>query len=178
VFIGMIIWINGAFGSGKTQTALEINRRFKNSFIYDPENIGYFLNKNFPKDLIPDNFQDHTLWRLLNFEVIKNLHSHYNGILLIPMTLYDRNYFDEIIGKLLSHGIKVDHYILGADKETLLKRLSSRFDGKKSWPAKMIEICIDGFKNMIDVCIYIDTNKLKISEVVDIITENSKLLKK
>jgi adenylylsulfate kinase-like enzyme len=32
----MIIWINGAFGSGKTQMAFEINRRLENSYVYDP----------------------------------------------------------------------------------------------------------------------------------------------
>ena len=39
----MIIWINGAFGSGKTQVAHELKRRLENSFIYDPEQIGYFF---------------------------------------------------------------------------------------------------------------------------------------
>ncbi|MDR0635583.1 MAG: AAA family ATPase, partial [Treponema sp.] len=29
----MIIWINGAFGSGKTQTAFELNRRWNNSYV-------------------------------------------------------------------------------------------------------------------------------------------------
>lgn len=44
----MIIWINGAFGAGKTQTAYELNRRIENSFVYDPENIGFFINKSMP----------------------------------------------------------------------------------------------------------------------------------
>lgn len=30
----MIIWLNGAFGSGKTQTAYELHRRLRNSYIY------------------------------------------------------------------------------------------------------------------------------------------------
>ena len=58
----MIIWINGAFGSGKTTTAIEIERRLKNSFLYDPENIGYFLRRNMPKEIwAVDDFQDETL---------------------------------------------------------------------------------------------------------------------
>ncbi|HBD65376.1 MAG TPA: tunicamycin resistance protein, partial [Clostridiales bacterium] len=44
----MIIWINGAFGSGKTQTANELHRRIKNSYVYDPENIGFFIRDNIP----------------------------------------------------------------------------------------------------------------------------------
>ncbi len=44
----MIIWINGAFGSGKTQTAYELHRRLDGSYVYDPENAGYFIRKNLP----------------------------------------------------------------------------------------------------------------------------------
>lgn len=46
-----IIWINGAFGAGKTQTAYELHRRLENSFVYDPENIGFFLNQNLPRQV-------------------------------------------------------------------------------------------------------------------------------
>ncbi len=42
----MIIWINGAFGSGKTQTAFELKRHLQDAFVYDPENIGYFIREN------------------------------------------------------------------------------------------------------------------------------------
>lgn len=52
----MIIWINGAFGAGKTETALELNSRLKNSFIYDPENLGEFINKNIPNNMKKDDF--------------------------------------------------------------------------------------------------------------------------
>ena len=62
----MIIWINGAFGSGKTVTAYELHRRIPNSFVYDPENIGFFLNKNLPKKLLKGDFQDYRIWRELN----------------------------------------------------------------------------------------------------------------
>ena len=37
----MIIWINGSFGSGKTQAAYELNKRIENSFVFDPENAGF-----------------------------------------------------------------------------------------------------------------------------------------
>ncbi|CAI6224437.1 hypothetical protein NRS6186_01805 [Bacillus subtilis] len=39
----MIIWINGAFGSGKTQTAFELHRRLNPSYVYDPEKMGFAL---------------------------------------------------------------------------------------------------------------------------------------
>ena len=32
----MIIWLNGAFGAGKTQTAWELRRRMADAYVYDP----------------------------------------------------------------------------------------------------------------------------------------------
>lgn len=31
----MIIWINGAFGSGKSSVAMHLNERIENSFVFD-----------------------------------------------------------------------------------------------------------------------------------------------
>lgn len=66
----MIIWINGAFGSGKTTTAYELHRRLDNSFVYDPENVGYFIRKNSPESFSKGDFQDIELWRKMNYELI------------------------------------------------------------------------------------------------------------
>lgn len=41
----MIIWLNGAFGVGKTQTAFELHSRIPNSFVFDPEQIVFFSAK-------------------------------------------------------------------------------------------------------------------------------------
>jgi RNase adaptor protein for sRNA GlmZ degradation len=169
----MIIWINGAFGSGKTQTAFEINRRLDNSYVYDPENIGYFFRRNMPKEIIQGNFQDQVLWRTFNYEIIKNIYSKYNGHIIIPMTIYDKKYFEEIIGKLLKENIKIDHYILGASKEIILKRLSKRREKKDSWATKQIDICIRGFNELKEESIYIDTNGLNVTEVVETIAKKS-----
>jgi cytidylate kinase len=171
----MIIWINGAFGSGKTQTAFEINRRLENSYVYDPENIGYFFRRNMPKEIIQGNFQDQVLWRTFNYEIIKNIYAKYNGHIIMPMTIYDKKYIEEIIGKLLKENIKIDHYILGASKEIILKRLSKRHEKKDSWAAKQIDICIHGFNKLKEESIYIDTEGLSITEVVETIAKRSNI---
>jgi hypothetical protein len=145
----MIIWINGAFGAGKTQTAYELHRRIENSFVYDPENIGYFISKNIPKSMGKGDFQDHELWREFNFKLIKDIAEKYCGVLIIPMTIVNPKYFDEIVGSLRSHGITVNHYALMAPKETLLKRLRGRGDGANSWPAQQIDRCLKGLSNEI-----------------------------
>ena len=75
----MVIWLNGAFGSGKTQTAFELNRRIDNSFVYDPENVGFMIRNNQPKSLHKPDFQDEMLWRSVNFELLKQLCAEYDG---------------------------------------------------------------------------------------------------
>jgi RNase adaptor protein for sRNA GlmZ degradation len=171
----MILWINGAFGSGKTQTAFEINRRLENSCVYDPENIGYFLRRNMPKEIIKGNFQDQALWRTFNYEIIKNIYAKYHGHIIIPMTIYDKNYFEEIIGKLLRENIRIDHYILGASRATILKRLAKRYEGKNSWAAQQIDICLRGFNELPGESIRIDTNELSIGEIAEIIAKRSNI---
>ncbi len=53
----MLLWINGPFGGGKTQTAFELHRRVPGSVVCDPEEVGFGLHRMIPRELRPD-FQD------------------------------------------------------------------------------------------------------------------------
>lgn len=53
----MIIWLNGAYGSGKTTIAELLHERIFPSWIYDPEEIGDFFRKNLPKEIQKDDFK-------------------------------------------------------------------------------------------------------------------------
>jgi hypothetical protein len=170
----MIVWINGAFGSGKTQTAFELNRRIPNSFVYDPENLGFFLSKNIPSSIRKDDFQDCEMWRELNFPIIKYIEHKYDGVLIIPMTLVNSQYFNEIVGELRNHGVDVRHYALMASKETLIQRLKSRGDGINSWAAKQVDRCINGLTNEIFKQ-HIDTENMSIDDVVEKIAAMSNI---
>lgn len=167
----LIIWINGAFGSGKTRTAHEINRKLPDSFVYDPENAGYFLRKNQPNCMRKDNFQDDPLWRSFNFEMLKNISSNYSGVIVVPMTITNVDYFNEIIGKLRETGVRIEHFVLGASKKTILKRLRKRFDGKNSWAAAQIDKCIDAYRNPVFEN-YFDTDNLTAAQAANYILKN------
>jgi hypothetical protein len=163
----MIIWINGAFGAGKTQTAFELHRRIENSFVYDPENLGLFISKNIPSSINNNgDFQDYEVWRELNFSLIKYIEEKYEGLLIIPMTIVNPGYFSEIVGSLRDHGVIVQHYALMASKATLLKRLKSRGDGANSWGAQQIERCLAGLSNEVFQS-HINTEHMSIDDVVE-----------
>lgn len=160
----MIIWINGAFGSGKTQVAYELHRCIENSYVYDPENIGFFIRDNVPITLKNEDFQDYLLWRTFNFDMLSYIAENYDGVIIVPMTVTNKQYYDEIIEKL-SKVIVVKHFILYAEKETILKRLGKRFETKNSWAAQQINRCIEAFSTSITQ-IKIRTDKMTIYDVV------------
>lgn len=139
----MIIWINGAFGAGKTQTAYELHQRLPGSFFYDPENVGYFLRKNIPASMRSGDFQDLDAWRECNLSILRMLQAKHEGPIIVPMTLVEPSYFDEIVGELRRTGVEVRHYALCASKEVILGRLRKRGDSAQSWPAQQIDRCMN-----------------------------------
>lgn len=161
----MIIWLNGAFGAGKTQTAFELHRRLQDSYVYDPENAGFFIRKNIPQAISLPDFQDYPMWRAFNLQMLAHISERYAGDIIVPMTLVNRTYYDEIIGEL-SRKFEVKHLILYAEKETLLKRLASRLEGSGSWGARQIDRCIKAFDE--DITEYkIHTDSMNICQAAE-----------
>ena len=143
----MIIWINGAFGAGKTQTAAELHRRIPDSFVYDPENAGFWLRKNEPEMLRADNFQDEALWRSVNRDMLSSIAARYDGTVLVPMTIIEPAYYREILLPLREQGVDVRHFLLYPSKEVLEKRLRSRGEGKNAWVWRQTERCCRAFED-------------------------------
>ena len=82
----MLVWINGPFGGGKTQTAHEIRRRLAGSMICEPELLGFGLHRMMPASLRGD-FQDLAAWRLGVFEVLDLTLKGSTGPVIVPMTV-------------------------------------------------------------------------------------------
>lgn len=170
----MIIWLNGAFGSGKTQTAYELNRRLRNSYVYDPENAGFFIRDNIPDEIKKSDFQDYRLWREFNGRTLQYISENYSGTIIVPMTITNKQYYSEIV-KSISEDCEIKHFILYAGKKTLLKRLASRFEGKRSWGALQIDRCIKAFDNDITET-KIHTDDLNIYQVVEKVASSADLV--
>jgi hypothetical protein len=76
----MIIWINGAFGAGKTTLAEELSRRLPEAVLFDPEYVGYMLRYWVP---VPTgDFQDLPSWRELVVATALSLRKHHSGTLI------------------------------------------------------------------------------------------------
>lgn len=125
----MLIWINGPFGGGKTQTAYALARRLPGSVVADPELVGFGLQRMMPRSLRVD-FQDLASWRHGVVEVLDRTLTTYDGHVIVPMTLVEPAYFDEIVGRLRNDAHAVHHVALLADRQTVLRRLRERAVGR------------------------------------------------
>jgi hypothetical protein len=121
----VLIWVNGTFGVGKTHTVAELHRRLPGSLVVDPEHVGYGMQKLVPASYRPD-FQDFVAWRTGVVEVLDLILRRHDGHVLVPMTVTDRRYFDETVGRLRVIGHDVRHVALMAAPETVVARLAGR----------------------------------------------------
>ena len=120
----MIVWINGAFGSGKTTLVEELRPRLPESLVFDPEMVGYVLREIV--EVPTGDFQDLRLWRRQVAELAVGLVEEYRRPLLVPMTLVHPGYLDEIFGALKDAGAVVHHFFLQVAPEVLERRIDER----------------------------------------------------
>ncbi|MGW7070248.1 NUDIX domain-containing protein [Streptomyces sp. NPDC054855] len=124
----MIVWVNGAFGAGKTSAARELIELIPNSTLFDPEVIGGSLHELLPAKRLAEvsDYQDLPLWRRLVVDTAAALLAEVGGVLVVPMTLLRQDYRDEIFGGLASRRIAVCHVVLAPDETILRERISGR----------------------------------------------------
>lgn len=166
----MIIWINGTFGSGKTTTAYELEKRVEKAFVFDPESFGYVLMKNIPKALQKEDFQDFPIWRETNYSLLKQIAINYEGIIIVPMTITNEEYFHEILSRLRQDQIRVKHVTLMASKATIKKRLRSRLEGENSWAYKQAEARLQQLQRPL-FKEHVETDDLTVEEVLEKIAQ-------
>lgn len=136
-----LLWINGPFGVGKTQTAHELLRRLPGSVVSDPEHLGYGLHRMLPRAQRGD-FQDWPLWRRGVREVLSGVAHAHSGPVIVPMTVTDPAYFEEIVGTLRREGHDVRHFALLADRRTLVRRIRSRGPRRDNWALGKLDHCL------------------------------------
>ncbi len=165
-----IIWLNGPFGVGKTTVADYLQAHLPESFLFDPEEIGFVIRKLTPPDGQKDDFQDFPLWRNMVTKTLQHSANHLQAPLIVPMTLVKPAYFAEIIQSLREEGLSVHHVILLAAKATILNRLKNRGNDETTWPAKQLERCLEGL-HQLDARDFLWTDTLSVKEIAKEISE-------
>jgi hypothetical protein len=124
----MLIWINGAFGAGKTTLADELHRRLPDALAFDPEYVGYILTRWVPRAESPQSgdFQDIPLWRKLVAEFAIGLSAEYGRPLIVPMTLVNAAYREEVFRLIGEAGDQILHVFLDVPAEELRRRIDTQ----------------------------------------------------
>lgn len=165
--------INGAFGVGKTSVATGLIKKIPNSMLFDPEEVGFMLRNIIPKEIKATgedtgDFQDLDLWKKLTVTVAGDLVHKYGVNLVVPMTIYNKEYFDYIYNGFMEIHKNTHHFCLSASLDTIHKRLEKRGEVKGSWPFQQTTKCLKSF-NENNFSEYIDTELYTVDEIVDII---------
>ncbi len=168
----MIILLNGTFGVGKSSTAEVLRSRLPNSMIFDPEMVGimlrYVTEGMRVKAEDTDDFQDITLWRPMTVTTAAYLQRQYGRALIIPMTLTNPAYFEEICGGLREVDSDLYHFCLTASPKTIQSRLLERGDEEGCWAWQRVESGSAALRSE-QFRVHVDTEYQTIPQVVETI---------
>jgi len=126
---------NGPFGIGKTSAAESIVERLSDGLIYNPELVGAMLRRIVGRIHPVEDYQDLRLWRTLVVEMAGQLRREYASILVMPMTVLRRDYFDELSAGLLDADPDLRCFRLIASEAVLRTRIMDRpaSNGPHDW---------------------------------------------
>jgi AAA domain len=173
----VLVWINGPFGGGKTAAACELQRRVDRAVICDPERLGYGLHGMLPPELRTD-FQHFDAWRQGAHEVLDLVARKWDGPVIVPMTLINPGYFEQVVGRLRADGHDVRHFSLLADRATVLRRLRTRSFGlglrHEHWAAGSLDECLTQLQDPL-FAEQVRTDDLSVLQVADILARSAGL---
>ena len=130
----MMILLNGPFGVGKTTTARLLAERLPGARVYDPERVGAVVRTLVrPFRPVPD-YQDLLLWQRLA-PTGARVFAALSGPLVIPMTLWRRDYCERFVARLRQEERHLLHVQMVASEDALRRRILARPDaeGSHAW---------------------------------------------
>jgi predicted kinase len=135
-----VVWLNGAFGIGKSTVAELLAERLGDAIVLDPELIGAGLRAERAEWRGLDDFQNIPEWRDRTRSAVSSAVVEH-GTVVVVMTVHRRDYFDETVGALRDEGLPLDHFTLVARPEVIRARLLAR-EGDNDWALDRVERCV------------------------------------
>ena len=122
----MIVFVNGAFGIGKTTVARELVARLPRAVLFDPELAGILLQRVLRMvGRSVDDFQDLALWRRLTIIQIRVARMLWPNV-VVPMAFSNAAYLHEIRSAVGRFEPNVLHFCLVAPLDIVKERLTGR----------------------------------------------------
>jgi len=141
----MVIFINGAFGVGKTTVARLLVQQLPQGTLFDPEPIGVVLSRllgMWPFRPRPDDFQDLRLWRATSIRLIR-LIRRFRGAVVVPMAFSNVAYLCQFLRHVRRRDSETFHFCLTASHATVRERLNEREGrrGPSEWQLRRSAEC-------------------------------------
>ncbi|MFE7463751.1 AAA family ATPase [Streptomyces sp. NPDC057499] len=122
----MLLWINGAFGAGKSSVTEQLTRIAGRVIVFDPEEAGFHLRAWVPMPESGD-FQDLACWRDVVARSCAAFVRHYpDHLLVVPMTVLNDAYRREIFDVVREESDELLHIWLSAGPELLARRITAQ----------------------------------------------------
>ncbi|GLW03933.1 AAA family ATPase [Streptomyces lavendulae] len=166
----MIIWINGAFGAGKSTLATGLREALPGSVVADPEDVGSILRSSMrghPHAVW--DYQEYPAWRRLTVRLVTELHHLAGGTVIVPMTVLHQPYARDVLEPLAALGVPVHHLVLHTDPSPLRARIDAsleyphdeaRSEAVRAHRRRRINDYEQAFKAWLNTARVIDTGKL------------------
>ena len=154
----MILWLNGAFGVGKTTTAEAIQKHAPAWRLFDPEHVGLLLATNLAGVEFND-FQDLPPWRSLVPLIASEVSEFTGNDLLVVQTVMVQDYWEEMETRFAERQQEVVHVLLDAPSTVLEARIRedriersaekwrldhvSSYESAKSWLLPTADLVVD-----------------------------------
>lgn len=153
-----VIFLNGAFGAGKTTAARELHAIDRRFAPYDPELIGIALQRLAPWRLRPADFQDLRIWRAWATRSIElRAKSRPTKSIVVPMTLITNASRQALIGTARTRWpTGVLEVWLQVSYQTLHKRLMARNGRAAEWALQQLGACNDFVESLPTEIVLVD----------------------
>ncbi|HEX2739110.1 MAG TPA: hypothetical protein VHM69_01585, partial [Rubrobacter sp.] len=139
-----IFFINGPFGVGKL-----LVKKVPDAMLYDPERIGAVLMRVLGPFKRVDDFQGYALWRIRFVECARLLRKTSARALVVPMTVWRRDYFDRIIAGIHRVDPALACFRLTASRDVLMDRISSDTEDReaRAWRTSHADVCLKALRD-------------------------------
>lgn len=166
----MIIWINGAYGVGKSTLAEALKNKIDNAMIFDAEEVGNAVRENYPNEPYGVIFENYPLWSEFCYRLLKDIHNTFHKNILVPMTLLQKSSYANIIERLLEDGIDVRFIILEASYQNIHGRILARGEDEDCWCMQNIQMASVA-SNSITGGYHINTDNKTVDELASVVLE-------
>lgn len=144
----MIVWINGAYGSGKSTAAHTLADRIPGAQHFSAEHVGDAVRENLKNLCYHAEYPNYAIWRKFVAELLLELGRLTDKPVFVPMTVLKAEYIWEISDFLKENGQGFLHIILDTDAKTTLERIVKRGEEEDSWCGMQSRRCEELLKAM------------------------------